>query len=324
MRCRVCDSTSITRVGTAEYYSGIDCSFYDCDECGCRFAKHDRLACEMLHARSDSYYASYRKLAERCRSLFEIGDLDGLRNELSQVSKYRFVIEEVQAHRGEPSLLEIGCSRGYLTSYFILAGYQIIGADASPTAVAAAKELFGEKFSLAGSPTISETGPYDIAYHVGTIGCVSDPVGLTRQLLDLIKPGGTLLFNAPNRESLWYRGQLWIDSDPPPDVVTVFPPGFWTRVFGDVAVIEEQVEMCPPDRAVTIGVGKLLGRQWKPPAPVPLGCRPLPPVSPDGIGERFLQLMEGGARKTGRITGLSRFAPKQPYEFGLLVKMTKK
>ena len=45
---------------------------------------------------------------------------------------------------------------------------------------------------------IRAEAPYDFIYHVGMIGCVSDPVKLTRELLALLKPGGILLFNAPN------------------------------------------------------------------------------------------------------------------------------
>src|SRR5437660_518436 len=71
--------------------------------------------------------------------------------------------------------------------------------------------------------------PYDVVYHVGTIGCVADPLGMTKRLLGLLKPGGRLLFNVPNRDGCYLRGQLWIDAAPPPDVVTLFPSGFWRR-----------------------------------------------------------------------------------------------
>lgn len=324
MKCRVCASPVVTKVGSAQYYRGVDCDFYDCGGCGCRFAKHDRLGCETLHSERESYYGSYRELASKCSVLFDAGDLRGLKEELSQISKYRFVIDEIEGSEVNGNLLEVGCSRGYLTAYFILAGYRVLGADASPTALAGARQLFGNHFAPADSPTVSEGAPYDVIYHVGTIGCVEDPIGLTNRLLAMLKPGGMILFNAPNRDSLWLRGQLWIDATPPPDVVTVFPPGFWKKTFGGIAEIEEQIETCPADQSVTIGIGKLLGRQWKQPAPIPLGRPRWECPRDDSFGERLMLLMEGGARRTGRITGLSRFVPKQPYEFGLMVKMTKK
>ncbi|HEY6329147.1 MAG TPA: class I SAM-dependent methyltransferase [Blastocatellia bacterium] len=324
VKCRVCGSPNITLTGIAGYYSDLVLPVYDCRHCLCRFTQHDERTYDTLHADSDSYYASYRDLADTCKQLFEHRDVQALKAELSQASKYKFVIEEVERGGAGQKILEVGCSRGYLASYFLLTGHDLIAADVSPTAIEAARAAFGGTFVLTDSRLIPERAPYDLIYHVGTIGCVGDPIGLTRRMLAMLKPGGALLFNAPNRDSLWFRGQLWIDSAPPPDLVTLFPPGFWAKEFAEVACVEEHVEMCPADRGVTIGVGKLLRRQWKPPAPVPLGYFRLSATQGGGIGERLLLLMEGGARKTGRVTGLSRFAPKQPYEFGLLVKMIRK
>ena len=60
----------------------------------------------------------------------------GLRKELSKIAKYKFVIESVESYPRSSRLLEIGCARGFLTSYFILAGYDIVGTDISPEAIA--------------------------------------------------------------------------------------------------------------------------------------------------------------------------------------------
>ena len=161
--------------------------------------------------------------------LFDQGDLAGLRGELSKIAKYKFVLESVEHQPKSIRLLEVGCSRGYLTSYFILSGYQVLGTDVSLDAIAGAKGAFGDYFISADSAAIQDRAPYDVIYHVGTIGCVGDPLGLTRNLLKMLKPGGVLLFNAPNADSCWLRNHLWIDAAPPPDVVTLFRPGFWRK-----------------------------------------------------------------------------------------------
>jgi len=88
---------------------------------------------------------------------------------------------------------------------------------------------------------------YDVIYHVGVIGCVADPIGLTTELLRMLRPGGKLLFNAPNRGGLHLNGQLWLDSAPPPDLVTLFPETFWKRRFSDVANVVERAEMLSSD-----------------------------------------------------------------------------
>src|SRR5262249_54122824 len=151
---------------------------YDCDDCRCRFAPHDHSIYDLLYTEQRSSYSRYAHQAERCKALFDQGDRVGLRSELSQGSKYRFVIDEVEPEPSNARILEIGSSRGHLTSYFILTGREIIGVDVSPKAVARAKADFGDHFVEVGDPSITERAPYDVVFHVGTIGCVSDPIGL--------------------------------------------------------------------------------------------------------------------------------------------------
>src|SRR5207249_863618 len=146
-----------------------------------------------------SYYSDYRELGAQCCALFERRDLQALRDVLCRTNKYRLIIEHVTRQEPEARLLEIGCSRGYLTSYFILEGRNVLGVDVAAEAVESARAAFGDHFAMAGSSAIDAGGPYDVIYHVGMIGCVGDPVGLTRQLLAKLKPGGRLVFNAPNR-----------------------------------------------------------------------------------------------------------------------------
>lgn len=326
MNCRVCKSSLVSEAGTVEYYSGFDWTIFDCQHCGCRFTKHDPSIYELLHTESKSipYYTGYRDFADRCKLLFEARDLDRLRAELFAVSKYRFIIEEVERGPRNVKLLEIGCSRGYLTSYFILAGYKIIGVDASLAALSGARAAFGERFVSMDSALIAEGAPYDIIYHVGTIGCVADPLKVTENLLGMLKPGGKLLFNAPNRHSLWLRGQLWIDAAAPPDLVTLFPPGFWHREFNAVADVYEEEEICAAERSVPLGLRKLFRRSWRKPVPISIGGDSISPPATDRLGDRLWSFFERAVRKAGRVTRLSRFAPKQPSEFGLFVKMIRK
>src|SRR5207247_2947277 len=125
---------------------------------------------DALHREAGSCYNVYRDLLDRCTEAFTHGDRDSLRRELCQTSKYRFIIEEVERLPRDARLLEIGCSRGHLTSYFILAGYPITGMDVSDSAVCAAKAIFGDHFVVGDSQLRGIDGPYDLIYHVGTIG----------------------------------------------------------------------------------------------------------------------------------------------------------
>jgi SAM-dependent methyltransferase len=324
MNCRVCKSSSVSDVGLVEYYAGFRWDVFDCRKCGCRFTQHDESVYNMLHTGVVSYYAGYSDLADECRRMFDEGNAAGLKTKLCRASKYKFVIEEVERVRRDANLMEIGCSRGYLTSYFILTGHNIVGTDASSLAIEGARRAFGENFFVRDAPEVSTRAPYDLIYHVGTIGCVKDPIGLTKELLAMLKPGGKLIFNAPNLQSLYLKGQLWMDSAPPPDLVTLFSPGFWEREFSHIAHVEEEIEMCASESELVVGMEKLIGRKWKKPMPLTLGQSDGSFAAATNATRRAWLFSERVVRKMERMTGLSRLTPSQPTEFGLFVKLTLK
>ena len=332
--CRVCGSQEIRRAGTVEYYSGFAWPIYDCSDCHSRFTRHDETIYEAMHSESGSVYNVYRRLLDESTKTFRDRDVNALKQILSRASKYKFIIDEVERGPRSARLLEIGCSRGYLTSYFILAGYQVTGVDISESAVESAKEAFGDHFVLEGDPSIEDGAPYDVIYHVGTIGCVADPLGFTRRLLRLLKPGGRLLFNSPNLESCWLADQLWIDAAPPPDVVSIFPPGFWRNRFAREARVEEQIESCHHDEALAIGLSQLFRRRWKKPVPIPLeqssdryvtrNCSSAMNGQRRILRDDAWKVFEKSILKLGYKVGLSRLAPARPAEFGIFVKMTRR
>ena len=327
MTCRICGAGGAEEIGEVEYYLGFAWPIYDCVRCGCRFTKHDESIYDWLHEQPQSIYALYRKLADTARQLFEKRNLQGLRNELSQSSKYKFIIESVERSPKSSRLLEIGCSRGQLTSYFILAGYDILGTDVSREAVNAARAAFGNFFETSDSELIQQRGPYDVIYHAGMIGCVADPVGMTKKLMDMLKPGGRLLFNAPNVEACQLKAQLWIDASPPPDVVTLFRPGFWSDRFSGRAKVLEEIEMSTPEHCFVIGLRKLAGRRWHKPTPIPLEQSVIDFKKSRGrnghFSDRAWDTFERGMVGIARRIGAVKLVSPQPTPFGLFVTMTK-
>jgi SAM-dependent methyltransferase len=323
IHCRICGSSEITKQGEVGFYFGYEWPIYDCADCGCRFTLHDNSAYDLLYSEQSSCYSRYTGQAETCKTLFDRGDLAGLRAALSEGSKYRFIMDAIDREPADARILEIGSSRGHLTSYFILAERDITGVDISPNAIATAKADFGDYFVQAGDPSIEARAPYDIIFHVGTIGCVADPIGMTRQWLDLLKPGGRLLFNAPNRDACTFRDQLWFNSAPPPDVVTLFPAGFWCDRFGDAAVFEK-IEFFSPEQSLLIALRKLGRRKWRKPVPLALRDSERWSAPVPTLGDALWLNLERLARKAAQWTGLHRLAPLYPSEYGLFVQMVKK
>jgi SAM-dependent methyltransferase len=327
MACRICGSPRVTRVGEVEYYPTYKFDVYDCGDCCCRFTQHLETVYESLHSNAGSCYGLQLEAASRAKKLFDENDLAGLRMELCSSSKSRFVIESIDRYPRSARLLEMGCSRGYLTSYFILAGFDVLGADISPSALGAARSYFGSFFADALSSTIVDRAPYDVIYHIGTIGCVSDPVALTRSLLRMLKPGGKLLFNAPNALACWLKGQLWIDFAPPPDVVTLYEPGFWARLFSDEAIVTVEVEKCPPDYSLRIWLRKF-AYCWQLPRKESIDqsltyYKHGPAELPSAVS-KLRRIIERGTLSFSSTLRLTSLVPCQPTPFGLFVTLTKK
>ena len=316
--CRICGSSRVTKLGVVEYLHGFNLNVFDCHDCGCRFTPHDAAVHDRFHRGGTlSYYDDYTALAARCQSLFVAGNTAALKRELERWPKYRFIIEQVSRAAQDARILEIGSSRGYLTAYFILTGRRIRGVDISPAAVEAARAAFGDHFAVADAADAYRDGPFDIIYHVGVIGCVADPIGLTRALLARLKPGGILLFNAPNKQALRSRGQLWMDSAPPPDLVTLFPPGFWGQQFSAVADVVEGIEPLNKNDSLTVASRELVGVRWQLPAPRPVSGRAHVWRQPTGLRDRAAR----AAAKVARLARLDTIVAPRPAEFGLMVSL---
>src|SRR5262249_10339881 len=97
-------------------------------------------------AREPQFRLWDREIAQKVRKFFDAKDLNGLRTELSTVSKYKFIIDAIAPYRKDARILEVACSPGCLTSYFILAGRDIIGTDISKPTVDSANADFGNRF----------------------------------------------------------------------------------------------------------------------------------------------------------------------------------
>ncbi len=239
MNCQVCGASSTNFVSNFRPYLDYDTDVFDCVACRARFAPHDVNAHEKLHSQS-SKYLYQADIEKQIVSLLSNGDVVNAKSLLGKKPVNSFIIDRVIALPRAHKLLEIGCSRGYLAAWFLANGRNVLGVDISPTAVAAALKSFGDHFCLPDDPRIRRGAPYDVIYHVGTIGCVVSPVEMTKELIGLLKPGGMLVFNAPNRMSCDFLGGTWL-STPPPDLVNLFHPEFWQKEFSSLAEVEVNV-----------------------------------------------------------------------------------
>jgi len=241
MRCRVCESSNVILVSEYAPYDDFKTVVYDCMECEARFVPYVPHAHENLHSNRSSYNR-HDIDANYAAKVIKDNNLKKLKAYLERSPANKYVIDHIEKLPKSANILEMGCSKGYLTGYFISIGRKVLGVDISKTAITLAKERFGNYFCTSESPAIIAGAPYDVVYHVGTIGCVEAPHEFTMELLGLLKPGGVLLFNAPNREYIDKTESLWL-STPPPDLVTLFAPSYWLKTFESIALAKVDVHL---------------------------------------------------------------------------------
>ncbi|OGZ17780.1 MAG: hypothetical protein A2V72_01930 [Candidatus Nealsonbacteria bacterium RBG_13_37_56] len=217
--CRICKKEKAQKVGEYDSYE-----VFDCFNCGCRFVFREKQIFDLYHKDPNSSYSFQRSLADKAYDCYKNKNLKELKKILFKSPKFKYIIKNIKDKDKNNKILEVGCSYGYLTAYFLLSGFNIIGVDISQEAVRNSINNFGNHFQT----ELSGLGKFDIIYHTGTIGCVDDPITFTNKLLAMLNPGGELLFNAPDKKALIKN--IWINTFPP-DLITWFDNNFWFKFF---------------------------------------------------------------------------------------------
>ena len=171
----------------------------------------------MLHSTIGSSYGYHYDMAVKVDQFIRGGRIDKCESYLRKASyKYREVIDFIK-QKGKPlSILEIGCSTGFMTAFLKANGHEVEGVDISERAIRYATARFGSFYSF--EPTHEN---YDLIFHLGLIGCVDDPKRFLSQYFQFLRPGSEMIFNAPNVSSPEQLNELWV-STPPPDLIYLF------------------------------------------------------------------------------------------------------
>lgn len=232
--CRACGDSSEKVVCEFSGLSGRQFGSAQCSKCGCWSAEYDESAHLDLHRENNSVYGQHNQKASLVKQAFARGDIKRLRKLLiADDPKNRHVLRAIDELAPRSSVVEFGCSRGYLSTYAILRGHNFIGVDVSLDAINSARADFGPYFTLE-SDFSYEDGLFDLVYHVGTVGCVADPACFIESQKAALKvSGGRLLFNSPNVASAVALGDPWVRGTLPPDLTLLFSEQYWTDVFAN-------------------------------------------------------------------------------------------
>jgi SAM-dependent methyltransferase len=113
-------------------------------------------------------------------------------------------------------ILEIGCGRGLLLSALQQMGHACIGLERSQLAATRAREIPGLQVFTQPIPECGfEDDSFDLIILWHVLEHLHDPAGILRQVYRTLKPGGKLIFEVPNLESLQslLTGKCWFHLD---------------------------------------------------------------------------------------------------------------
>lgn len=110
-------------------------------------------------------------------------------------------------------LLEVGCTAGHYTLMLARDGYQITGLDISPESIQAAKVrarilgLSNVEFIAADVDGMGDVAndTFDGAFSFSTLRYVPDPVRSLREIRRVVRPGGQVVIDFPNKYCPWFE-----------------------------------------------------------------------------------------------------------------------
>ncbi len=161
-----------------------------------------------------------QEIVDHYRRKFESGNYELLRRFASEYQVvYRGFLESVRrafAEDGRPlrglSVLDVGCFTGEFLVLAADAGCDVRGFELQDEAVAIAQQRLGERVAKTDVHDRGIDGQhYDAICLFGLIEHVRDPVGLLVRCRSLLRPGGRLFLQTPNRGSLLagLLGKYW-------------------------------------------------------------------------------------------------------------------
>lgn len=178
---------------------------FRCGGCGTSFV-HPVLSDEALSA----FYADYH------RGAAEGGWYDDVEDRMQ--SDFPAKVRLAKGDRGAGRLLDVGCGKGYFVKACVEQGIDAEGVDLSETGIRHAREVLKVKAHEGLLRNLkAQLGQFDTITCWATVEHLPDPVGMMRDMRDLLKPGGRLLLDTG-------VGDDWLDRLLPGCVQWFDPP----------------------------------------------------------------------------------------------------
>jgi SAM-dependent methyltransferase len=148
---------------------------------------------------------------------------------------------------GRGRLLDFGCGGGSFLQRMHRQGWQVMGVDIAPTAVARVRDGLGLPALLGSLPHPDlRPGSFDVITMWHSLEHVHRPSAILEEAHNLLAPGGKLVVAVPNIDSLPFRwfGAAWYGLDLPRHL-THFSPGTLHLMLENVGFHPGPIRMVP-------------------------------------------------------------------------------
>lgn len=184
-----------------------EATFLQCRGCGLEWVYPQPSLEEMRELYSNPRYFNTDNISQ-------YGYSEYLRNKHLVVNLCSQRLDEIEhfTRRETGHLLDVGCATGTLLEMSRLRGWQVSGVDLSAFATRIARDYYALDVKTGELAEASYPADYfDVLVMDDLIEHVLDPTGLVLEASRILKPGGLLTLNTPNRAGLWHRlmGHRW-------------------------------------------------------------------------------------------------------------------
>lgn len=131
---------------------------------------------------------------------------------------YSFRVGKWTRMIGRPgAALEIGCGAGLMLDALRLKGWQVMGVERTEAMASYARDTLGLNVITGGLEAIPKKPCFDLIILFQVLEHLHNPFLTLKECAARLKPGGLVIINVPNIDSLQARcfGPLWLHLDPP-------------------------------------------------------------------------------------------------------------
>jgi trans-aconitate methyltransferase len=115
-------------------------------------------------------------------------------DKLSFVTSYGESLIDLLAPQAGERILDVGCGTGHLTQQIAQTGAQVVGIDASPNMIEAAKQAYPElDFRVADASNFTFDEPFDAIFSNAALHWVTNAEGAAQSMAHALLPAGRLV-----------------------------------------------------------------------------------------------------------------------------------